>query len=216
MILFLVRHASGQNSNDLWQSPDSKISILGKKQAVILSKKSRFSRIDKIFSSKWKRSKETAEIIAKNLKLEVKELDYIHEREQSPLIYGASRKSKISLKYVKEYRNNYKNIDWKFKKEEESLRDTLKRASKFSKFLTNNYKDKRVLVVSHDVFIRCFIGLVLLGNNYSDEAMVRVINSLTMANSGITMLMYDYMRKFWKIGYINDFSHLKNTLKEAN
>lgn len=216
MILFLVRHASGENSSNLWQSPDSKISKLGKEQALILSKKSRFSQIDKIFSSKWVRSKETAEIIAKNLKLKVKILDYIHEREQSTLIYGASRQSKISLEYLKEYRNNFKNLDWKFKKGEESLRDVLGRASKFSTLLINEYKENRVLVVSHDVFIRCFIALVLLGSNYSDEAMMRVINSLTIANSGITMLIYDGKRKLWKIGYVNDFSHLKNIKRRSN
>jgi len=49
-------------------------------------------------------------------------------------MYGAARDSDISQKYVEEYYKNYKNLDWKFKNEEESIRGVLKRASKLQNF----------------------------------------------------------------------------------
>ena len=47
-------------------------------------------------------------------------MDYVHEREQLPQIYGAARDSQISKQYVKEYYANYGTLDWKFKNKEES------------------------------------------------------------------------------------------------
>lgn len=209
MFLFLVRHAQSECPRDHWQTPDSKLGEIGKKQAQALSSKSRFSKLDKIFSSEWSRAHETAKIISSNSDTKVEKLDYIHEREQSPKIYGAARDSKISKKYAEEYYKNYRNIDWKFQDKEESIREVIKRASKLSSFLIKNYHDKRLLVVSHDMFIRCFISLVLLGDNHSDKTIAKTISSFMINNTGISLLIYDYKRKLWKINYINDYSHLK-------
>lgn len=216
MLLFLARHACSEASNSQWQTPDSKIGGVGKKQAKVLSERSRFSRLDKIFSSKWERSRKTAEIISNKLKIETEVLDYIHEREQIPEIYGSSRDSKISKEYVKGYYDNYGNLDWKFKNKEESIKEVLKRASRLTKFLEKYYKGKRILVVSHDVFIKCFIGMALLGKNYSDKAMTRVINSLTMSHTGISLLINSSQKGYWKINYLNDYSHLKHVVERKN
>jgi len=209
MFLFLVRHTQSECPRGRWQTPSSKLGEIGEKQAEILGKRSRFSRLDKIFSSKWERAHKTAEIVGNNLNVENEALDYIHEREQLPEIYGADRDSKISREYVEEYYKNYKNIDWKFKDKEESVREVLKRASKLSSFLIKNYQDKCLLVISHDIFIRCFISLILLGDQYSDETISKMINSFKINYTGISLLSYDNKRKFWRINYINDYSHLK-------
>lgn len=216
MFIFLVRHALSESPINHWQTPDSKLSKLGKKQAEILSKRSRFSKLDKIFASKWERSSNTAKIVSDNLKVEMEKLDYIHEREQLPQMYGAARDSVISKKYVKEYYKNYGNLNWKFENKEESMHEVLGRASKLSKFLRSNYKGKHVLVASHDVFIRCFISMVVLGDDYSEKTMARVISSLTLNHTGISLLIYSSQRKSWKVNYINDYSHLKHIPKRVN
>lgn len=209
MFLFLIRHARSETPRNQWQTPNSKLGKIGKQQAKILSQKSRFSRLDKIFTSKWERSRKTAEILSDNLKIETETLDYIHEREQLPQMYGVARDSRISKEYVKGYCANYKNLDWKFKNKEESVREVLVRAKKLSGFLRKNYDDKRILVVSHDVFIRCFISMVILGNNYFDETMAEAIRSLTINYTGISLLIYSGQKKSWKVNYINDYSHFK-------
>lgn len=216
MLLFLVRHARSEAPKGHWQTPDSKLGKLGKQQAKILSKKSRFSRVDKIFTSEWERSRKTTEILSDNLKIETETLDYIHEREQLPQMYGAARDSRISKEYVKEYYANYKNLDWKFKNKEESVREVLTRTKKLSSFLRKNYKGKRILVVSHGVFIRCFISMVILGDNYSDETMAKAISSLTINYTGISLLIYSSQRKSWKVNYINDYSHFKLLANRGN
>jgi len=214
MLLFLVRHACSDISANRWQTPDSKIGNVGKKQAEILSERSRFSQLAKIFSSDWNRSKETAEIISKRLKVKTESLNYIHERVQSPEIYGSLRESRISKKYINGYRDNNENLSWKFEPREESIKEVLKRASRLSNFLIKNYKEECTLVVSHDMFIRCFIGIAMLGRDYSDTAMARVINSLVTNYTGISLLRYNYQMKQWKIHYINDFSHLRHMARK--
>ncbi len=208
MFLFLIRHALSETSRENWQTPDSKLGKVGEKQAEVLGSRSRFSGTDNIFSSNWERSLKTAEIISSNLGVKTEILDYIHEREQSPEIYGTARDSEISKKYVRQSYENFGDLDWKFEDKEESIREVLERASKLSKFLTENYQGKRILVVSHDIFIRCFISRILLGSKYSDKTMARTISSITINHAGISLLIYSSQMKSWKINYINDYSHL--------
>lgn len=216
MLLFLIRHAQSEAPKNHWQTPDSNLGRLGKQQAKILSQRSRFSQLDKIFASEWERSKKTAEILSDNLKVETETLDYIHEREQLPEMYGAARDSQISREYVAEYYANYENLDWKFKNKEESTREVLARTKKLSSFLSKNYKSKRILVVSHDVFIRCFISMIMLGDNYSDKTMARAISSLTINHTGISLLIHSSQKRSWKVNYINDYSHFKLQRKNDN
>ena len=216
MLLFLVRHAQSETPKNHWQTPGSKLGRLGKQQAKILSQNSRFSHLDKIFTSDWERSRKTAKILSNNLKIETETLDYIHEKKQLPQMYGAARDSRISTEYIKEYYANCENLDWKFKNKEESVREVLVRTNKLSSFLRKNYKGKRVLVVSHDIFIRCFISMVMLGNDYSDKTMARVISSLTINYTGISLLIYSSQMQSWSVNYINDYSHFKLLRKRGN
>ena len=213
MFLFLVRHAQSNTPNDHWQTPDSELGEIGIKQAKVLCNRSRFSKLDEMFSSHWERSKKTAEIVSKSLGINTHTLDYIHERKQLPNIYGADRQSEISKEYGKEYLKNYDNLDWRFKGKEESIRMVLDRASKLSNYLLENFQDKKVLVISHDIFIRSFISLVLIGSEYTDNTMARTIHSLSINYTGISLLIHNNKNNLWKVNYINDYSHLKHQSK---
>lgn len=214
MFLFLVRHAESESVKDYWQTPDSKLGKFGEKQAEALGKRLKFYGVDQIFSSGWYRSHKTAQIVSKNIRVETEIVDYIHEREQLSGMYGASRDSEISKRYFKEYRENFGNLDWKFEDKEESVREVLDRASKLLEFLTENYQGKRILVVSHDMFIRCLISRVLLGSDYFDKAMARIINTIEISTTGLSLLIHDSQRSVWKVNYINNYSHLKGIDKK--
>lgn len=210
MFLFIARHAQSETDKDYWQTPESKLGKLGERQAKALSERLKSYEIDQIFSSSWERSQKTAEIISKNLGISSDTLDYIHEREQLSEIYGARRDSDISRKYLKEYQNNAENLDWKFEGKEESVREVLDRSPKLLDFLVKNYQSKRVLVISHDIFIRCLIGNVLLGTNYAEQFMSRTVRFLTVSSTGLSLLIHDSQRGIWRVNYINNYSHLKD------
>ncbi len=209
MFLFLVRHAEGEGVRDRWQTPDSKLSEFGKEQAKALGEQIKSFKIDQIFSSNWERSRNTAEIISKEIKVETKALDYIHEREQLQEMYGAQRDSNISKKYIEEYHHNFNNLDWKFEGKEESVREVINRTSKLLSFLKENYQGKRVLVVSHDIFLRCLISQVFLGSKYADNSIARIINTMVINTSGLSLLIHSSQRNAWQVSYINNYSHLK-------
>ena len=97
-----------------------------------------------------------------------------------------------------------------------SVREVLVRTKKLSIFLRKNYKGKRVLVVSHDVFIRCFISMIMLGNDYSDKTMAITTRSLTINYTGISLLIYSSKMRSWKVNYINDYSHYRHLPKRDN
>lgn len=215
MFIFLVRHAEGLSFREKWQTPNSPLSSIGKAQARNLFRLSRFKNVDLILSSKWDRATETAKIISRLLKKPLEILDDIHEREQPLEIYGTDRLSDISKRYGNEYIENYSNLDWKFNKNEESIRDLSKRTLNFCKHLIKNHLNQSILVVSHDMFIRSFIATCLLGDSYEDQVFNRVYHSLKIMNTGVSLLEFDEKRKIWKVWYINDFSHLSKIKSEA-
>ncbi|HWA51791.1 MAG TPA: histidine phosphatase family protein [Patescibacteria group bacterium] len=210
MFLFLVRHAEADGVKDRWQAPNSKLSKLGEQQAGALANQLKSFKIDQIFSSDLERSTQTADIISKKIGVETSILDYICERQQLDEMYGAQRESNISKKYIEESRHNFNNLDWKFEDKEESVREVINRTMELTSFLTKNFQGKRVAIVSHDLFIRCLISRILLGKDYSDTQMARSINTLTIDNTGLSLLIHSSQFQMWKINYINNYSHFKD------
>lgn len=208
MFIFIVRHAEGAGSKEKWQTPNSPLSNVGVKQAKNLFKLSRFKRVDLILSSKWERAAETARIVSSLLNKPLELFDGINEREQHSKIYGADRLSDIGKRYREESIKNYNNLDWKFENDEESIRDVSTRAINFGKHLVKNHLNQSLLVISHEMFIRCFITTSLLGKKYEDSVFNKIYRSLKIANTGVSLLEFNEKGKVWKIWYINDFSHL--------
>ncbi|MDP3918024.1 MAG: histidine phosphatase family protein [Candidatus Woesebacteria bacterium] len=208
MFIFLVRHAEGSGSREKWQTPNTPLSDTGVKQSENLTILSRFKKIDIILSSKWKRALETAKIVSEILRKPLEQVNGIQEREQYSEIYGADRKNDISKRYNDENIKNYNDLDWKFENNEESIREVSVRAFNFKNSLTTNYLNKSIVVVSHEMFIRCFITNILLGEKYDDKVFNKIYRSLQLMNTGVSLLEFNENRKTWKVWYINDFSHL--------
>lgn len=210
MNVFLVRHAESVESGKKWPTPQSPLSDLGRQQSQVLSNLSRFRLVDVVLSSKWTRAKETAQIVAKKLGKPLKLFEGIHEREQSTKIYGSKISGKTSQEYIAESTANIDNLDWKYMDRGESFREISQRAATFKKHIEKKQLFQNLLVISHDVFIRCFVCVCILGNNYKDETFNKIFRSLNLTNTGVSLLVFIEKSKRWKLWYWNDFSHLKN------
>ena len=210
MNVFLVRHAESADSRDNWPTPQSPLSDFGRQQSQALSSLSRFRLIDTVMSSKWTRAKETARIVAKKLGKPLELIEGIHEREQSKKIYGSKFSGKISQEYIAGSTANLDNLDWRFSRGEESLREVSQRAAIFKKHIEKEHLSQNLLVISHDVFIRSFACICILGSNYQDETFNKVFRSLYLTNTGVSLLVFSEKSKRWKLWYWNDFSHFKN------
>lgn len=211
MKVFLVRHGqSDAHALGTRQQPESPLSSLGRKEAEAIGKRVKRWGVsfDRIFTSKLSRAKETAEIVARELDSKVEEFEGIHEREQHPGLYGAKLESKINKENVLAYEKNSKNLDFKFQGKGESIRDVAKRASAFKKHLLKNHSGENLLVVSHGLFIKAFVTVCILGDNYHDDSFANLFSSFSINNTGVSLLRYSEESKHWKVVYINNFSHL--------
>lgn len=208
MKLFLVRHAESQDSNTIWQTPETPLSEKGKKQARALISTHRFNGAEKILTSKLKRAIETADIVAKGFNKEIEIVEDIHERQQSPKIYGLKRTESVSEKYFQDVVKNNENWDWRWDRDEESFSEVINRAVKFRDNLINKYSQKSVLAVSHDVFLRCFITVCILGEKSKKASFHQLYRSIAIEKTGVSLLIYREEQKSWKLWYLNDYSHL--------
>ena len=93
MKIFLIRH--GESTSDVEHRYgghyDDHLSPNGKKQAQALAKKLSDKGIESIFSSPFRRARETAEILSKELKCTVKIIEEIKERNRYAHLTGMKK-----------------------------------------------------------------------------------------------------------------------------
>lgn len=204
MNLFIVRHASTTDGEKhIWQSPDSKLSKTGRLQAQALAERSRFREVKQIYSSEMTRAIETANFISRVLNIPIKTLRVLGERGQHSGIYKSSYTSEISKSFMQGAQKNFMNLDWKFKPDEESMREVIERAKIFIKYIESLKEDDTFLVISHDIFIRAFVTLCILGVDIEDKVFLRMFYSMSIASTGITLMTHKQDLPIWKLKYLN-------------
>ena len=211
MKVFLVRHAKTAVKEEpkvRRQAPESPLGKEGVKQAELLGNRLQREKIDLVFSSKWERAKQTAEQVAKKIGKKTELFEGIHEKVQHPDLSGADLSSEIHLQYVAEKERFGHDLDWKFRGQGESLREIIDRAIKFQHHIINNHLNQKVLVVSHGIFLECFVTVALLGENYDDDSFYKFARGLSFKNTGITLMEYELEKNRWQLRYLNDHLHL--------
>ena len=153
--LYIVRHGK-TDWNELGRiqgRTDIPLNENGINQAIELRNKLDLNNIDICIASPLKRTRKTAEIIVED-KIPIVYDDLLIERGFGDY-EGKNVDFSIIVKHM-DYKENDSlgNI--------ESLRDCLKRAEKFIARINKEYKDKKILIVSHGGFIKalhfCLIG----------------------------------------------------------
>ena len=144
---FILRHGEARSNKDGFVSswPEKVYNPLTKKGINQLKKiipKIKKERIDLIFSSNVLRTKLTAEIIAKTLSLKIK-----FDKRLIEIDTG-----KLNGKTIREWHEYFGNRDRVKTKppKGESRSDVMKRARNFLRDINKKYKDKKILIVSHE------------------------------------------------------------------
>ncbi len=145
---YLLRHAeSKSNKENIAVSKETKtkkypLTQKGLKQAKTLAKKLKKEKIDIIFASPLLRTKQTAEIIAKEIKVPVK-----FDKRLQEIQVGI-----LNFKSIKEYESYFSNQKERITKrpvDGENLKDVAKRAIDFINDTNKKYQNKKILIVSH-------------------------------------------------------------------
>jgi len=206
MKIYFVRHGRTEyNEKYLYQPGDSNLSDLGIKQAEILAK--RFSKIpiDIIYSSSFKRARQTVEIINKIIRKKVIYIDLLEERKSPSELMGKKADGPEALKIYKMLNLHQDDPLWHYSDEENYI-EFKKRIKKALKLFSDLKKDN-VLVVSHGNTIKMFIFLMVFGEDISPELFYKFIASFKANNTGITLCEKNEKGN-WMIRVFNDHAHL--------
>lgn len=157
MELHLIRHGQ-TNWNEERRAQgqsDSKLTKIGKEQAVALGKKIKQIKFDKIFCSSSLRTRQTAELVFPKTELEIEYLDSLRE------IFLGSWEGKL-YKDIEVENPESHNHFWKephlFKLTgAENFYQLQKRAIKAVDSIVEKFESKKVVIVSHGALIKALL-----------------------------------------------------------
>lgn len=169
-VIYLIRHADTinengvRNTNETSQMINEKeiLSIEGEEASKKLSESEELKNIDVIWCSSYVRAKQTAKYIANENKLQINLDDRLNERK-----LGNLEEIAIFMKDKKTRDPSQEQLLYpKFKTSDgESAEETNKRMTEFLSKCLEEYKEKRVVIISHGGSIKFLLSNWCTVNN---------------------------------------------------
>lgn len=196
-IIFFVRHGQSKlNLSNVRQGADGPLSDTGRAQAAHTAELLLSQRIDTVYASPFQRAKETAEIIASKLKKPITFCDLLIERKNPSEIIGHSLDEKdikiIVERFERSYHDDYVRIS-----DEENFLDLKKRAKKLTQFLQSRWS-RRILCVTHGVFLKMIASYMQLGEKVTATEYVKLSQLNPLHNASVVICLYE--KKLFKEG----------------
>ncbi|HVX90347.1 MAG TPA: histidine phosphatase family protein [Candidatus Paceibacterota bacterium] len=187
--VYFVRHGeSNSNKDGLLRGSESGLTDEGKKQAEIVAARVGRIGVDALISSKYARTLDTAEAIARVTRLQVQKSDLLVEWRQPSAIMGKHKDDPMVRQIHAEIHAGRMTPGYRHS-DEESFSDMKARAVGTLELLRNHPKD-RLCVVTHGIFLRVLLGTTLLGDRFSEPDFRNFMTHLLTSNTGITYARY--------------------------
>lgn len=205
MKIYLVRHGETDlNAKDIYQSPQTLLSKTGLKQSSFLANRFKKIKIDKIFSSPFERTKQTAQMIKKVTGKEIEYVNDLRELTKPSQFVGKSYTDSETERIKKEIASHMDDPLWHYS-DEENFFDLVNRAKKIIKMLDDlEYAD--ILLVTHEGFMKVLISTLIFEDIITPELFDKIYYFLRIKNTGITVL--DLKNGDFKLITWNDHTHL--------
>ncbi|MFZ2149560.1 MAG: histidine phosphatase family protein [Minisyncoccia bacterium] len=208
-VIYFVRHGeTANNALHIKQGPEGPLSDKGREQALATAKrfpKGWRGKPQLIVSSPYERTKETAEIIAKELKMKVKYSDLLVERRNPSGVVGHDAGDLDVRKVLDRIDKSYHSDDLRVS-DEENFADLKLRARKLLKFIKRRHA-KRIIMVTHSRFLKMIAAYMTHG----EELTASQYNTLSyfnkIDNAGMCICAYThhwFKKDEWKILVWND------------
>jgi len=186
-LIYFVRHGETENNaKNIRQGPEGPLTEKGRAQALATALRfpKNKGRPQIIISSPYERTKETAEIIAKELKMSVEYSNLLKERRNPSEIIGHSGQEKQVKKIIDRIDKSYHADDLRIS-DEENFVDLKKRAKELLISITKR-KEERIIMVTHGIFLKMVISYMLYGerltaSEYNNLSYFNPINNASMA-----------------------------------
>jgi len=206
MNIYFIRHGEGHhNANNLYSQPHFELTDKGKEEAKAAGSRLKHLPIEVLVVSSFVRTKQTAEII--NNQIGNKPVIYSDlpvEVKRPSEIAGKRLDLPESLAIRKQMDENADDPNWRYS-DEENFHDLKERGSKFLEYL-EGFKEDNIAVVSHSVFIKMVILLIIVGDSLTPKIFNRSYRGMKLATSGVTICEFNY--DLWGLLTWNDQAHL--------
>jgi len=202
MKLYFVRH--GETDGNLQERGgnffDGRLNDNGRRQVRWLGLRIAAEPVDLIIASPYKRTMETAVIIAGIAGKEVRETALLEEKKWPGEIEGKLLADPEAVKLFDLMREkNNSDPNWHYRDEENFL-DVKKRAQLFIEY-ANGLDQERVLAVSHEYFIKLVIAAMIFGDRLTYDIFRRFFHSTSLANA--SRVLCEKENGVWKLISLN-------------
>ncbi len=193
-LFYFVRHGQSiLNARGIRQGSEGQLSEKGVEQAHItgerLSQEQRATKepMDVILASPYDRTRETASIIAEHLQIKrpIEFVDLLHERRNPSIIIGKSAEEPEISRIIDMMDRSYHSDDYRFA-DEENFTDLRDRAKATLEYLEKR-KEKRIVVVTHGIFLKMLISYMLYREKLTAEGYNKISFLNPSNNAGITV-----------------------------
>ncbi len=217
--IYLVRHAESElNFSGVRQGREGKLTMRGRGQAERLAERLSKCRIGTIITSPYERTRETAAIISSVVRRPVEESELLIERRNPTEIIGR-RKGELDVQKVVDYIDKSIHPDSARYSDEENFEEIKERAIGALHML-QKHPQKRIVVVSHALFITVIAALVVVGESLTAAQLAKLAffnaekdSSIIVENTAVAELHYKCFSftknpAGWQLVSWNDTTHL--------
>lgn len=210
-IIYFVRHGETEsNAKNIRQGPAGKLTERGRNQAFATAMRfpKNKGKPEIIISSPYERTKETAKIIADALNMiEIEYSDLLIERKNPSEIIGHSGAEKNVREIIDRMDKSYHDDDLRIS-DEENFSDLKTRAKSLLDYVANR-KEKRIIMVTHGIFLKMIASYVLYGENLDASTYNSLSYYNPIDNASIAIFSYTthwFKKPEWKILVWNDLT----------
>ena len=207
-IIYFVRHGETAN-NAIGIRQDSKGGLTEKGREQVLAAARRFpkhkGRPQIIIASPYERTRETADVISKELHLPVKYSKLLVERRNPSEVIGHAGSEPEVKKIIDRIDNSYHADDLRVS-DEENFTDLKKRAKKLLRYIKWR-NQSRIIMVTHKIFLKMVISYMLYGETLTASQYNNLSFFNPIDNAGMAICTYThhwFKKDEWKLLVWND------------
>jgi broad specificity phosphatase PhoE len=207
-LIYFVRHGETVfNAEGIRQGPAGHLTEKGRLQAQEAAKKfpKNKGRPQAIIASPYERTRETAEIIAKELNMNIEYSNLLVERKNPSEIVGHHKSERDVQVIVDRIDKSFHDDDLRYS-DEENFVDLKNRARDLLAYIKSR-PEERIIMVTHSIFLKMVVSYMLYGEelNASEYNKLSFFNPIDNASMTICQFIPHWFRKDeWKLITWND------------
>jgi probable phosphoglycerate mutase len=207
LTIYFLRHGQTEaNLRNVQQDHTDTLTELGLDQTVRVATALQGRGIERIISSPYERTRQTADVIAERLGLPIANNQLFTEVRRPSAITGFGRSHDLVKTVRGAMAENFHNPDWRHS-DEENFHDQVTRAQAAVAAL-QQLDDECVLVVTHGLFLRVMLWTMCFQEKLTSHLYEEMYRFFALANTGIVQCTYDREKKQWQLTQWNEASHL--------